>query len=150
MLIAMLAAAVASTSSPDLSWMAGDWVSCAPAEVVEERWLGPSRGSLVGVNLTRTPKGDSFEFLRVGQGAKGLAFIARPGGGPPVEFTLVEARDGYARFENPAHDFPRRIVYRRDGELLFAAATGLDDKGPSWRFRQGDASACPALTPPPA
>ena len=143
MLIAMLAAAVASTSSPDLSWMAGDWVSCAPAEVVEERWLGPSRGTLVGVNLTRTPKGDSFEFIRVGQGAKGLAYIARPGGRPAVEFTLVEAREGYARFENPDHDFPRRIVYRREGEILFAAATGLDDKGPTWRMRRGDASACP-------
>ncbi len=144
MLIAMLAAAAATTTAPDLSWMAGDWVSCAPAEIVEERWLGPSRGALVGVNLTRTPKADSFEFLRVGQGAKGLAYIARPGGRAPVEFTLVEARDGYARFENPSHDFPRRIVYRREGEVMVAAATGLDDKGPSWRFRRGDASACPS------
>ena len=143
MLISMLAAASAAAAAPDLSWMAGDWVSCAPAEVVEERWLGPSRGALVGVNLTRTPKGDSFEFLRVGQGAKGLAYIARPGGSTPVEFTLVEARDGYARFENPGHDFPKRIVYRRDGEVLFAAATDFQDKGPSWRFRRGDASACP-------
>lgn len=79
-----------------------------------------------------------------------MAFIARPNAGAPVEFTLVEARAGYARFENPNHDFPRRVVYRREGEVLFAAATGLDDKGPSWRFRRGDASVCPALTTPPA
>ena len=143
LIIAMLTAASTATAAPDLGWMAGDWVSCGPVEVVEERWLGPSRGQLVGVNLTRTPKGDSFEFLRVGPGAKGLAYIARPGGGAPVEFALVDARAGYARFENPGHDFPRRIVYRREGEVLVAAATGLDDKGPSWRFKRGDASACP-------
>lgn len=141
MLLALLAAAIAA---PDLSWMAGDWVSCAPGEVVEERWLGPSGGALVGVNLTRTPTGDSFEFLRVGPGAKGgVAFIARPGGAAPTEFALVEAREGYARFEDPAHDFPKRIVYRRDGEAMVAAATDLQDKGPSWRFVRGEASACP-------
>jgi hypothetical protein len=144
MIAAIVAAASAAAApAPKLDWMAGDWVSCTAEEVVEERWLGPSRDALVGVNLTRTPKGDSFEFIRVGQGARGLAYIAQPGGRTPVEFTLVEARDGYARFENPGHDFPRRIVYRREGELLFAAATGLDDNGPSWRFRRGDASACP-------
>ena len=143
MIVALIAAAVAGAPAPKLDWMAGDWVSCGPQEVVEERWLGPSRDVLVGVNLTRTPKGDSFEFIRVGPGAKGMAYIAQPGGRPPVEFALVEARDGYARFENAAHDFPRRIVYRREGEALFAAATGLDDKGPSWRFVRGDASACP-------
>ena len=143
MIGAIVIAVGTAATGPDLGWMAGDWVSCTAEEVVEERWLGPSRRALVGVNLTRTPKGDSFEFLRVGPGAKGLAYIARPGGGAPVEFTLVEARDGYARFENPGHDFPRRIVYRREGEALAAAATDLDDKGPSWRFKRGDASACP-------
>jgi hypothetical protein len=143
MIAALVAAAAAAAVTPKLDWMAGDWVSCTPGEVVEERWLGPSRDVLVGVNLTRTEKGDSFEFIRVAHGAKGLAYIAQPGGRPPVEFTLVEARPGYARFENPGHDFPRRIVYRRDGEALVAAATGLDDQGPTWRFQRGDASVCP-------
>ena len=138
----------ARPAAPDLAWMAGDWVSCGPREIVEERWLGPARGGLVGVNLTRTPRGRSFEFLRVDQGARGFAYIASPGGRPPVEFTLMEARPGYARFENPEHDFPRRIVYRREGAALLAAATDLDGRGPSWRFVPGQAGACPALSSP--
>jgi len=138
----------AQATGPDVGWMAGDWVSCSPTAVIEERWLGPAGGGLVGVNLTRTARGRSFEFLRVDQGAKGFAYIASPGGRPPVEFTLAEARAGYVRFENPEHDFPKRIVYRREGDGLHAEVSG--DGGPTeaYTFIRGDASRCPALTPP--
>jgi hypothetical protein len=139
--------ALQAGAAPDLGWMAGDWVSCTPREIVEERWLGPAGGGLVGVNLTRTPDGRSFEFLRVDQGAKGLAYLASPGGrSPPTEFPLAEARPGYARFENPAHDFPKRIVYRREGAELHAEVSG-DGPTLSWRMTAGEASACPALKP---
>jgi hypothetical protein len=30
------------------------------------------------------------------------------------------------RFENPSHDFPQRIEYRRDGNVLRAEASGID------------------------
>src|SRR3712207_625354 len=125
MSVAFVLLLAARATAPDLGWIAGDWVSCSPTAIIEERWLGPARGGLVGVNLTRTARGRSFEFLRVDQGAKGFAYIASPGGrSPPTEFTLVEARPGYARFENPEHDFPKRVVYRRDGEALHAEVSG--------------------------
>jgi hypothetical protein len=40
-----LAAAEPSAAPPDFAWLAGNWLSCRADGYVEERWLGPSRGS---------------------------------------------------------------------------------------------------------
>jgi hypothetical protein len=41
--------------------------------------------------------------------------VAQPGGGPAVEFALTELSPTRALFENPQHDYPKRIVYERVG-----------------------------------
>ena len=50
----------------------------------------------------------------------GIAYIAQPGGKPPVSFMLVESKRGRVVFANPQHDFPQRIIYRleADGSLF--------------------------------
>jgi hypothetical protein len=106
--------------------MAGEWISCANGQVVEEHWLGPTAdGQLVASSLTRGP-GDraEWEFLRVTRTPTGASYFASPGGRPPVEFKLVEQGPRRAVFENPALPFPRRILYWRDGENLHARIEG--------------------------
>ena len=40
-------------------------------------------------------------------------------------------------FENPAHDYPTRITYRRDGDRLVATISGPNGANPmSWRYRR--------------
>lgn len=144
-LLAAMAAPVSASASPDLDWMAGDWRSCGAKSIVEEHWLG-SGDLLAGVNLTRTPRQASFEHLRIAPGPSGPTYYASPGGRPAVAFALKESGKGFAVFENLAHDFPKRIAYRRDGQALVAEATDAAGHGPSWRFLPSASS--PACAPP--
>jgi hypothetical protein len=148
-MIAVLAAPLAaallssSTPAPDLSWMAGDWRMCVGKTVVEEHWLGPADGLMVGVNLTRTAKGASFEHLRVARTPDGWAYLASPEGGPAVAFPVKSVETGEVVFENLKHDFPKRITYRRAGEALLAQIGDETGKGPSWRFLPASKALCP-------
>jgi len=127
---AILSAAV-SADSPGASfeWLVGHWCSDADGEFIEEQWLG-GRGDIL-LGLSRTVKGDrtkSFEFMRI-ETREGIRFIAQPQGRPPTEFRLTASGEGWARFENPAHDFPNRVEYRRTATGLHAEIAGPGKDG---------------------
>ena len=134
------AAPGASTTAEDLAWLAGVWVDEKPdGSWTEESWGRPRGGAMLGTSLAG--KGDKagwFEFMRIAPDEAGrLAFHASPGGAPASAFPLVGAGKREARFENPAHDYPTRIVYRRDGDVLLATISGPGGAKPqSWRFRR--------------
>lgn len=112
--------------------MAGHWISCTAGATSEELWLPPAGGLMVGVNRQSLPGGVSFEFLRIAASAAGLVYVASPGGQGETSFALTRSGDRLAVFENLAHDFPRRITYRRgDGDTLAAEAEGIRDGVPA-------------------
>jgi len=122
-----------------LEWMSGTWVQKAEGrETVTESWVGPGNGLMVAVNLTTWPNGrKSFEFLRIAETAEGFSYFASPGGKPPVEFKLKETAERRVVFENAAHDFPQRVLYWRDGEILVARIEGAikgKERSEEWRF----------------
>ena len=120
-------------AAEELGWLAGHWVMATPDGRVEELWLPPAGGTLYGVG--RTCSGDAtrfFEFLAIEprDGANGptLAYVARPRGGAPTEFLLVDLGEDRVVFANPQHDFPKRIIYeRRRDELHARVDDGTDD-----------------------
>jgi hypothetical protein len=66
-----------------------------------------------------------------------LTFWGSPGGKPPVPFRLARSGPNRLEFENPAHDYPTRITYRREGERLTATISGPNGTNPmSWRYRR--------------
>jgi len=135
MLLAVLAAA--AVSAPDLSWLRGEWLSCAPSEVVEEHWIDAGPTGLVGATVTRRGDQSSYELARITFHEGGWAFLASPGGRqPPTPFRLTTSEPGTLVFENPAHDFPQRIRYRRVGETVEVFAGDLQDQGPRWTYRR--------------
>ena len=123
-----------------LAWMAGTWVAESGATRVMETWLGPGNGLMVAANLTTLPDGrKTFEFLRIVEAEGRIAYLASPGGREPVEFPLKESGARRVVFENSARDFPRRILYWRDGESLFAQVEGSRngrDLSEEWRFER--------------
>ena len=50
--------------------------------------------------------------------------MAQPNGDPPVPFRLTASGTDWARFENPGHDYPKRVEYRRTGQGLHAEIGG--------------------------
>ncbi len=79
----------------------------------------------------------SFEFGIVSATADGVTYLPHPGGVASEHlFRLTEGSEGFARFEAPEHDYPRRIAYRRvEGGLEATIDGGEDDSEPrSWRM----------------
>ena len=136
---ALAASAPAEIGIDDLAWMSGRWESVAGERWVEEQWSEPRGGTMFGIS--RTGQGEAlreFEFLRLQRGEDGgLAYLASPGGRAPVTFRLTETSPNGATFENPAHDFPQRIRYEREGDTMRATISASDGSNAmSWTFRR--------------
>jgi hypothetical protein len=122
--LATVPALQASTVS-DAGFLAGCWRSERGGRTVDEQWMAPSGTSMLG--MSRTVAGGQtveYEFLQIRQQADGVFYVARPSGQPEASFKLVKTGSGELVFENPAHDFPQRIIYRRTGDSLAARVEG--------------------------
>lgn len=120
----------------DLSWLSGQWVGQEGDRRMEEHYMRPAGGIILGMSRTVRPgKGPQVEFIRIGPDADGhLAYHAHPMGQAPASFALVESAPGLAVFMNPQHDFPQKITYRRDGDSLTASIEGPGKDGAVKRF----------------
>ena len=145
MVFAAVLVAVAATSPEpavgDLGWMAGRWETASGDRWTEEYWSAPRGGAMIGFN--RAGEGETlreFEFIRIAPGEDGvLVYHASPGGRSAVPFRLVEHSETGATFANPSHDYPQRIVYRRDGDIMVATISTSDGgNAMSWTFRRAD------------
>ena len=99
-----------------LSWIAGCWRQSGRGgnRVVDEQWMAPSGGTMLG--MSRTVRGDSlieFEHLQIVARSGRLVYHAEPSGQAPADFVASAVSDTLVLFENPEHDFPQRIIYRR-------------------------------------
>ena len=61
------------------------------------------------------------ESLRIEETSTGVDYVARPAGASETRFKLVRASEREAVFENPAHDFPKRILYRLEADGALSA-----------------------------
>lgn len=117
-----------------LSWMLGSWVLVEGERASYEVWRVEDERTLVGA--ARSEQGGrvtSWEHLRIvqqGEGPDGLVvYLASPMGRFPTAFARVEQQEQRVAFENPAHDFPRRITYWRQGEQLCVQLQGQEAGG---------------------
>ena len=84
-----------------LAWLAGHWQASEGDAFVEEHWMMPKGGLMLG--LGRTVKGGravEFEFMRIEEKGDGLVYLASPGGKPATPFPLVERGDMSVVFES--------------------------------------------------
>jgi len=112
-----------------LDWIAGCWASDNGKERIEENWMKPAGQSMIG--MSRTVVGDktvSAEHIQIREANGQLAYIVSIAmGAKPVVFKLVKSSETEATFENPTHDFPQRIIYRRESpDALFARIEGQE------------------------
>jgi hypothetical protein len=127
------------TQVSDLAWMGGHWTTEEGGIWTEEHWSAPRAGTMIG--YSRSGRGATtreYEYLRLEAGVDGVpAYVASPGGGPAISFPLARSDAASATFENPAHDFPQRIVYRRNGSEMVATISAIDGShAMSWRYRR--------------
>lgn len=124
----------------DVSWIAGGWQTPAGGRrQIEEHWTAAAGGLMMGVS--RTIAGDKtveFEYLRIEQRADGIYYVAHPKARcPGTDFKLTRASASEAVFENPQHDFPKRIIYRKTEDGLTASIDGGEGtKAMSFPFKK--------------
>ena len=121
----------------DLAWLAGAWVGTkSSGSSVEERWSPPLGGAMLAVSrsVNKSGKMFAFEYLRIVERDGGLFYIAQPGGTTPTEFVLTELTTTRAVFDNPRHDYPKRIVYELTTDGGLSATIGFTQGGTPRRF----------------
>lgn len=134
----------ADAAIDDLAWLAGAWVGTRGKSSIDERWTPPLGGSMLAVSRTVSRARDrmvAFEYLRIIERDGGLVYIAQPNGGSPTEFTLTELSATRAVFDNPRHDYPKRIVYELSADGALSATIGFMKGGTPRQFeftREGD------------
>lgn len=122
----------------DMAWLAGAWVGTrgsAGTTSIEERWSPPLGGAMLGLSRTvARGKMTAFEYLRIVERDSGLLYIAQPGGVPPTEYVLTELDSTRAVFDNPRHDYPKRIIYELSPQGGLTATIGFIRGGTPRRF----------------
>ena len=97
--------------------------------------MGPRAGTMLGMG--RTVRGETlveYESVLIREQEGRLAYEAHPSGQPAARFVAIRATETEVIFENPEHDYPQRVGYRRDGpDALTGWIDGTD---------QGAAEAC--------
>ncbi len=140
-LIFILLTSIQSPTLTDISWLAGDWQTAPGGRAqVEEHWTHVAGASMMG--MSRTVAGEKtveFEYLRIEQRADVIYYVAHPKGRcPGTDFKLTRASATEAVFENPQHDFPKRIIYRKgaDDSLTASIDGGEGSKAMTFAFNR--------------
>lgn len=124
--VSLLAAQTAAPSAnkiTDVAWISGDWKLEWKGRVVEEHWTQPAGGTMIGVSRTvAREKTIEFEFLRIIEREGKLVYLAQPGGRAATEFTATSVSAEQVVFENPQHDFPKRIMYKKVSDRCVTAS----------------------------
>lgn len=109
------------------SWLQGCWAVEGAEPGTGEQWSAPAGGTMLGFGRTvRKGRTAQYEFLQLRETEGKITYIALPSGQRETAFTLQHGTTGEAVFENLAHDFPQRIIYRRTpGPGLHARIEGM-------------------------
>ncbi len=131
-LFAAVSFAAEPASIANLSFMSGCWEVKEGPMFTEEQWSKPAGDTMLGLSRTlKTGKTVFSEFMRIEKTPDGFAYRARilPGQ-PGTLFKMIRSTETEVVFENPAHDFPQRILYRKTEGGLFARIEGIDKGKP--------------------
>lgn len=108
-----------------LAFISGCWEINDPARkrLVTEQWMSPVGNAMMGMSRTvRNDRMGAFEYLRIVEDESGINYISKPSQNKEeTAFKLVKWAANEATFENPAHDFPQRIIYKLAGPDRLAA-----------------------------
>lgn len=103
-----------------LTWLVGDWSAEHNKLKFSESWQWISAKTFEGSGYTYSIEKNkivSSETLRLVEMSGGIFYVAKVSSNNlPVAFKLTSCTATTAIFENPLHDFPKKISYQLDSE----------------------------------
>jgi len=121
------------SSMDKLLWIVDNWVSMndSPGTRSYEEWVKVNDNLYEGSSRTEKDGKVTFsEKLKIESTPEGIFYVADVKHNPaPVKFKLTEVNDTLAVFENPEHDFPKKITYSLEEGNLHAWIEGPGKDG---------------------
>ncbi len=115
-----------------LGWMSGCWRLTRGSSVIDEQWMAPLAGTMLGTGRTvRNGKVIEYEFVVLRTSSTNATYEAHPSGQDSTTFTSNTVPTGdQVIFENLTHDFPQKVGYRKVGaDSLVAWIEGNTGQG---------------------
>lgn len=115
--------------SATVQWMVGTWKINTPQGTIVEVWHVKDDSTLLGRSLFVKATGDSITQETIELAYRNGDWYYSPtvmnqNGGNAVAFKVIFIRGTEFISENPSHDFPQRIAYRRIKQNMYASIEG--------------------------
>lgn len=122
------------------NWFLGRWENNTPDGIFSEEWKTENDSVLVGASYFINGKDTLFaETVRLEQKGNDLLYIVsvpNQNDEKPVAFKLTSSTSDFLVFENPEHDFPKKITYKLvNKDSLYAEISG-NDKSEGFPFKK--------------
>jgi hypothetical protein len=122
-----------------LQWLIGEWIriNAKPGMSGVEKWISNSPVELQGWGINMKGNDTTFiEKTKLVIKDNEIYYVADVAGNKaPVFFKLTSMKENGFTCENMQHDFPKKIIYLRDGNLLKATISG-DGKSIDYLFEK--------------
>jgi Domain of unknown function (DUF6265) len=113
-----------------MNWLIGNWENKMPEGLLRETWKKENDSVFTGNSFFITEKDTvHFESIKMYQKGDSILYSATVVGqnnDEPVEFNQTTATETEFIFENPKHDYPQKIVYKKVNDTnLVATISGI-------------------------
>lgn len=113
-----------------MDWLIGNWENKLPEGTLSESWEKQDDSTFVGhsyfIKEKDTLSFESIELLQKGEDLFYVPTVKGQNNDKPVTFKLTTATTMTFTFENPSHDYPQKIVYKKSGPNdLIATISGM-------------------------
>ncbi|HRG18244.1 MAG TPA: DUF6265 family protein [Flavobacterium lutivivi] len=119
-----------------MSWLEGSWENKLPEGTLTETWQKINDSTYSGQTLFIKEK-DTIHFEEIVLSQKGETLFYTPtvkgqNNDEPIEFKLTNSTENEFIFENPKHDYPQKIAYKKlNANNLVATISGKQQGKPS-------------------
>jgi hypothetical protein len=120
-----------------MSWLVGEWENKMPEGVLTETWTKSNDSTFIGktlfINEKDTLHSEEIILIQKGETLLYIPTVKGQNDDKPVEFKMTESKtENEFAFENPAHDYPQKIVYKKVSDTkLVATISGKQQGKPS-------------------
>ncbi len=112
-----------------MNWLVGQWENKMPEGLLVENWKKENDSTFSGssyfINAKDTVHSESIRLTQKEEELIYTATVTGQNDDQPVDFKLTSDTENSFTFENPAHDYPQKITYKKvDQNNLTATISG--------------------------
>lgn len=116
-----------------MEWLVGSWEQKLPDGIITETWTKEDDSTFSGKSFFIKQKDTiHLESIVLSQKGEDLFYIPTVSGqnnNEPVTFKLTSEAENNFTFENPAHDYPQKITYKKVNDTSLLATISGKQQG---------------------